>query len=255
MNGSLVRDGVRNLIPYLFLPVAFPNHLIRPAVRILMYHRVARLPAYDQLTVTPDASREHRGAEVALARRHAGAGGDGAGTRRAVWADGGRGRSMTATATTSSTRCRCCVATMSRPQSRHRRLQRRLPPAPALPGRTRAPAPGLGRDRRRWPRAGDLNRLAHVDHRFLTRLDDKAAERRYAGSRREIAERIGADVESSVIGAGDVTARERPWPPPPATAPPCACCPGGNRDARERFTLRRTEVTDRDGGRELLFKL
>ena len=45
MNATAVRNGVRNMIPYLFLPVAYPDHLMRPAVRILMYHRVARLPA------------------------------------------------------------------------------------------------------------------------------------------------------------------------------------------------------------------
>lgn len=48
---------LRKLFALLCWPLAALRNLVSPGVRILMFHRVDRLPAYDQLTVSPERFR------------------------------------------------------------------------------------------------------------------------------------------------------------------------------------------------------
>ena len=45
---------MRRLLASALLPYARLRNTFSPGLRILMYHRVARLAAYDQLTVSPE---------------------------------------------------------------------------------------------------------------------------------------------------------------------------------------------------------
>jgi peptidoglycan/xylan/chitin deacetylase (PgdA/CDA1 family) len=256
MNATAVRNGVRNMIPYLFLPVAYPDHLMRPAVRILMYHRVARLPAYDQLTVTPERFEEQiaalksrwRVVSLADAVRELESGAPRVPTAVVTFDDGYRDNLINALPVLR----RHGVPATIFVTARFSDGSRRHPRYPDEPGQ-------LHLD---W---GEIAALAKepgiaigshtLTHPFLTRLDDKAAEDEVAGSRREIAEHVGRDVDFFCYPSGDLTARERALVAAAGYRAAVSVCPGGNRDATERYALRRTEVTDRDGARELLFKL
>jgi peptidoglycan/xylan/chitin deacetylase (PgdA/CDA1 family) len=221
-----------------------------------MYHRVTRLPDYDQLTVTPERFEEQiaalkarwRVVSLAQAVSELEAGGPPAPTAVVTFDDGYRDNLINALPV----------------------LRRHAVPA------TIFVTAGFSDGSRRHPRYPDEAGRLHLDweeiaalarepgisigshtltHPFLTRLDDQAAEREVAGSRREIAARIGMDVDFFCYPSGDLTSRERALAAAAGYRAAVSVCPGGNRDARERFALRRTEVTDRDGGRELLLKL
>jgi peptidoglycan/xylan/chitin deacetylase (PgdA/CDA1 family) len=94
-----------------------------------------------------------------------------------------------------------------------------------------------------------------LTHPFLTRLDDRAAEEEIAGSRREIAEHAGASVDFFCYPSGDLTEREERLAAAAGYRAAVSVCPGANRGTRDKFALRRTEVTDKDGARELTLKL
>jgi peptidoglycan/xylan/chitin deacetylase (PgdA/CDA1 family) len=94
-----------------------------------------------------------------------------------------------------------------------------------------------------------------LSHPYLSRVDDAAAEAEIAGSRRELAARLGREVEFFCYPSGDVGARELRLAAAAGYRAAVSVRPGGNRDLGERFALRRTEVTDRDGPRELALKL
>ena len=51
--------SLRNLLSRALLPFTRVYQTIRPGIRILMYHRVAELQNYDQLTVHPSRFEEH----------------------------------------------------------------------------------------------------------------------------------------------------------------------------------------------------
>jgi peptidoglycan/xylan/chitin deacetylase (PgdA/CDA1 family) len=256
MNASTVRDGVRNLVPYLFLPVAFPDHLVRPAVRILMYHRVARLPGYDQLTVTPERFEEQiatlsarwRVVTLAQAMTELESGAPRVPTAVVTFDDGYRDNLENALPVLRRYNVPATIfvtARFSDGAQRH----------PRYPDEA-------GRLHLDWDEIAALGKEPGISigshtltHPFLTRLDDEAAGREVTGSRREIAAHLGQDVDFFCYPSGDLTDREQALVAAAGYRAAVSVCPGGNRDARERFALRRTEITDRDGARELLLKL
>jgi peptidoglycan/xylan/chitin deacetylase (PgdA/CDA1 family) len=256
MNASTVRAGIRSAIPYMFLPLAYPEHLMRPAIRILMYHRVTRLPGYDQLTVTPErfedqiAALKSRWHVVTLAEAVATleSGGPRAPTAVVTFDDGYLDNLVNALPVLRRHDVPATIfvtARFSDGSQRHPRY-----------------AGESGRLHLDWDEIATLAREPGISigshtltHPYLTRLDHRAAEREVAGSRDEIAEHIGKAVDFFCYPSGDVTARERALAAAAGYRAAVSVCPGGNRDARDRFALRRTEVTERDGARELRLKL
>jgi peptidoglycan/xylan/chitin deacetylase (PgdA/CDA1 family) len=92
-------------------------------------------------------------------------------------------------------------------------------------------------------------------HPFLSRLDEMSAAREISDSRREISQRLGKEVEFFCYPSGDFTNRECALVASAGYRAAVSVRPGVNRNFDERFALRRTEITDRDGARELRLKL
>jgi peptidoglycan/xylan/chitin deacetylase (PgdA/CDA1 family) len=247
---------LRKAVPYACLPLAFPSYRLRPAIRILMYHRVARLGVYDQLTVTPEHFAEQmatlvsrcRVISLAQALSELGAGGPRTPAAVLTFDDGYRDNLVHAL-----------------PVLRRHGL-------PATIFLTARFADGT----LRHPRYPDEPGQLHLDwsevvamaaepgitfgshtltHPFLTRVDEAEVAREIAGSRQEIAQRLGTEVEFFCYPSGDFTGRERALVAAAGYKGAVSVCPGVNRDIGERYALRRTEITDRDGPEELRLKL
>ncbi|MFZ5892887.1 MAG: polysaccharide deacetylase family protein [Myxococcota bacterium] len=251
-----LRDRVRKLMPYLFLPAAYPNHRLRPSVRILMYHRVTRLPKYDQLTVTPERFDEqltalkanYRVVSLAQALNELEGGPPQAPTVVVTFDDGYRDNLEHALPILQRHNIPATIfvtARFSDGTQRH----------PRYPNES-------GKLHLDWSEVKSLSDEPGISigshtltHPFLSRVSEERAVAEIAGSREEIANHIGKPVEFFCYPSGDFTARERRLVESAGYRAAVSVCPGANRDLSERFELRRTEVTDRDGARELLLKL
>jgi len=247
---------LRKAVSYACLPLAYPSNLLRPAIRILMFHRVARLAAYDQLTVTPErfeqqiATLVSRSRVISLARAVAEleAGGPRAPGVVLTFDDGYRDNLVHALPVLRRHGLPATIFLTARfvdGTMRH----------PRYPEET-------GQLHLDW---NDVSAMASepgitfgshtLTHPFLSRLGDAEVAREIADSRREIAERIGTEVEFFCYPSGDLGERERTLVASAGYRAAVSVCPGTNRDTRERYALRRTEVTDRDGPEELRLKL
>lgn len=250
------RVPLRRAIPYACLPFMAPAQRIRPAIRILMYHRVNRLGRYDQLTVAPERFEEQMAALVARTRIIS--------LAQAV-AELERGYPTSA----------AVVLTFDdgyRDNLVHAIPVLRRFGLPATIFVTTQFADGTIRHPRYPDEAGrlhlDWREIADlaadpnitfgshtITHPFLSQLDNAAMAREISESRAEITRRIGAPVDFFCYPSGDLTDRERACVASAGYKAAVSVCPGVNRNLGERYALRRTEVTDRDGPTELRLKL
>jgi peptidoglycan/xylan/chitin deacetylase (PgdA/CDA1 family) len=227
-----------------------------PRLRILMYHRVARLPAPDQLNVTPERF-ERQIAWLAAHRRVVG-------LPAAVAEIAGAG-----------TLADSVVVTFD--DGYLDNLENALPVLQrhGIPATIFVTSAFCGQSRRhpRYPdEAGRLHldweevrRLAALPgvtigshtrtHPYLSRLGESDAWDEIDASRREIEDRIGTPVEHFCYPSGDVTAREIRLVKQAGYASAVTVAPGGNAAGCDTYALRRTEVTDRDEPAELALKL
>jgi len=247
---------LRKAVPYACVPLVFPSYRLYPAVRILMYHRVARLGAYDQLTVTPERFEEQiatlvsrcRVISLAQALTELEAGGPRTPAAVLTFDDGYRDNLVHALPVLRRHGLPATIFLTARFADgtlRHRRY-------PDEPGQLHLD----WRDIAVMAAEPGITFGSHtLTHPFLSRLDEAAVVREIAGSRREIAERIGSEVEFFCYPSGDFTGRERALVASAGYRAAVSVCPGGNRDISERYALRRTEITDRDGPEELRLKL
>lgn len=247
---------LRAAAPYGLLLGTGPYYLLRPGIRMLMYHRVDRLPAYDQLTVSPERFAEQIGYLASryrmLSLDQAVAELSGAGRVRpgvvVTFDDGYRDNLVHAlpvlrrhrVPATIFVTTRFCDQDLNHPRygagSRHLHLTWEEV-------RELASEPGIT--------VGSHT----VTHPFLSRLDAQAATREIAGSRELIAERLGRAVDFFCYPSGEFTVREEQLVAAAGYRAAVSVAPGVNRTGTPRFALRRTEVTDRDGPRELALKL
>jgi peptidoglycan/xylan/chitin deacetylase (PgdA/CDA1 family) len=221
-----------------------------------MYHRVARLPGYDQLAVTPQRFEEQmaylaahcRVVSLAQAVNELERGGRLTPAVAVTFDDGYRDnlthalpilRRYNIPATVFVT-ARFCDQALRHPRYpvEEGRLHLDWSDARAL---VREPGIAIG---------------SHtLTHPFLSRLDDTRAHAEIADSRREIADQIGAEVEFFCYPSGDLSEREVALVAASGYRAAVSVAPGANRSTAARFALRRTEVTDRDGAGELALKL
>ncbi len=247
---------VRSLLPYAFLPATYPAYRLRPAIRILMYHRVARLGRFDQLTVTPDRFDEQlatmasrcRVISLADAVTELELGAPRTPAVVVTFDDGYRDNLVNALP---SLRRLGIPATIF-VTARFTDGTLRHPRYPDEPGQLHLDWNDLGA----LSREPGISIGSHtLSHPHLTRLDDGAAAAEISDSRAEIAERIGRPVEFFCYPSGDLGERERRLVAAAGYRAAVSVRPGANHGLEDRFALRRTEVTDRDGARELALKL
>lgn len=247
---------VRRLVASGLWPMAKIRESVRPGWRILMYHRVDTLPAYDQLTVQP----AHFQAQMeALAERYAVVGLDdglrelSAGRlarpmvsitfddgyldnlRHAVPILSRLGLPATIFVTT-----RFCDQTASHP---------------------RYPADGH-RLHLNWDEVRELAATPGISigshtasHPHLPAVSDEQARDEIAGSRGEIEARLGAPVRWLCYPSGDFGAREARLAREAGYVGAVSVAPGANHPRDDLFALNRTEVTDLDSVADLGFKL
>jgi peptidoglycan/xylan/chitin deacetylase (PgdA/CDA1 family) len=247
---------IRKAVSYACLPLAYPSYRLFPAVRILMYHRVARLPSFDQLTVTPERFEQQIATLVSQCRVIS--------LAQAVTELESGGPRTPAVALTFDDGYRDNLVHALPVMQRHGLPATIFLTARFVDGDSRHP---------RYPDESGQLHLSWQDvlamaaqpgitfgshtltHPFLSRLDDAAAAREISDSRKELAQRLGSEVEFFCYPSGDLTERERRLVASAGYRAAVSVCPGVNRDASERYALRRTEITDRDGPEELRMKL
>ncbi|WP_298293617.1 polysaccharide deacetylase family protein [Thiomonas sp.] len=246
---------MRRLLATALLPYAALQNAWHPGLRILMYHRVARLPAYDQLTVSPQRFAQHM-QELA---RH-----------RVVSLDDGL-RAL------QSGRIRQPLFAVTFDDGYLDNLTEALP----ILQRYRIPAtifvttrfcdqalshPRYGTTAQRlhlnWDEVQTLARTPGITigshtltHPYLPTLGDAAAAQEIHDSRAQIAARLHQTVAYFCYPSGDLSARELLLVRQAGYAAAVSVAPGVNHPGTDRYQLRRTEITERDDLPQFRLKL
>jgi peptidoglycan/xylan/chitin deacetylase (PgdA/CDA1 family) len=246
---------LRQSVPALLGPWTAAYQRLSPSVRILMYHRIDRVAAFDQLVVHPERFEEQmanlsaRARVISLAQAV-----DELASRPirpavvVTFDDGYRDNLTEALPILQRYRIPAtvfvttdfCEQKLSHPRygaSANRRLH-------------------LDWDEVRALRAAGVTIGSHtVSHPFLTRLPAAQARREVLESKRLIEQALGAGVDFFCYPSGDFGARELGFVREAGYRAAVSVAPGGNRRTTSRLALNRTEITDRDGASELHRKL
>jgi peptidoglycan/xylan/chitin deacetylase (PgdA/CDA1 family) len=229
---------------------------VRPGIRFLMYHRVADLNEYDQLTVTPDHFKAHiahlakyynvisfSDAVAQLAVAHVSAK-DVVLTFDDGYVDNFTNalpvlRAFQIPATLFIT-TKFCDQAMSHP--RYKQGKERL---------------HLTWDEVRALATESLITIGShtITHPFLSRLSERDVQREISGSKRILEEKIGAEIYYFCYPSGDFTLREQQHVQQAGYKAAVSVAPGVNRDLHNPFALRRTEMNDKDDEHDLRLKL
>jgi len=251
-----VKTLLRGVASYALALGTGPYNQLRPGIRILMYHRVDRLPTYDQLTVSParfaeqieHLATQYRVISLEQAVGELLRGGPIQFGVVITFDDGYRDNLVHAlpvllhyqVPATIFVTTRFCDQNLSHPRygsgSEHLHLTWQEV-------RELANEPGIT--------IGSHT----MTHPFLSRLDAQAATREIVGSRELIGKQLNRTVDFFCYPSGEFTAREVQMVTAAGYRAAVSVAPGANRVGTQRFALRRTEVTDKDGPRELALKL
>ncbi len=252
-----MKAALRSLVAAICRPATRASERARPGLRVLMYHRVARVDGFDQLTVSPErfdaqmralaASRRVVGLVDGLRAVRAGALDQ---PMVAVTFDDGYLDNLVeaapillrhGVAATVFVSTGFCEQTMVHPRY-------------AAYARSR-----LHLD---WDEVAELASLpgieigSHTDtHPYLPRLPDARAREEIAGSRDRIARRLGRDVRAFCYPSGDVGAREARLALDAGYEFAVTVSPGVNRRGFDPMLVRRTEITQRDDAEAFALKL
>jgi peptidoglycan/xylan/chitin deacetylase (PgdA/CDA1 family) len=227
----------------------------RPGLRILMYHRVDRLPAYDQLTVDPDRfarqmawlARHRRLLSLPDAVAELEAGGPREEGVVVTFDDGYRDNLVHAV-----------------PVLRRHAIPATIFVAAAFGDQSRRHPryPGAGPLHLDWDELRGIARDplftvgSHtLTHPYLSRLPEERAREEIAASRARIAAELGRAVDFFCYPSGDVGPREVGLVRAAGYRAAVTVAPGANRPGTPLLELRRTEVTDRDELLDLRAKL
>ncbi len=250
-----VETVARRVVPAALRPVTAAYARLRPAIRILMYHRIDRVAGFDQLVVRPERfeqqmaylARHHRVVPLAEAVRELSVG-----VQRpavAVTFDDGYRDNLTQALPILQRHGIPATVFVTTDFCELRRSHPRY-------GSTRRADLHLDwEDVRALRRAGLAIGSHTLSHPHLTRLPPAEARREIVDSRRLIEDAIGSEVEAFCYPSGDFGRRELVWVGEAGYRAAVSVAPGGNRPGVSLYALRRTEVTDRDGAAELSAKL
>jgi peptidoglycan/xylan/chitin deacetylase (PgdA/CDA1 family) len=230
-----------------------------PGIRILMYHRVVPLPAFDQLSVHPDRFAAHMAylskncdvLSLAQAVRSMDESNLQSGSRPKIvvtFDDGYRDNLLHAFPILSKYRLPAtifvttgfCDQSISHP--RYLRTQDRL---------------HLDWAEVRELASSDLITIGShtITHPYLSRVSSDQAETEIMQSRVRIESEINRKVGFFCYPSGDVTSREMAISKQAGYQASVTVAPGLNRSGTLRHLLRRTEITDRDTPSDLAMKI
>lgn len=247
---------MRRLLASALLPYARLRSTFSPGLRILMYHRVARLAAYDQLTVSPERFDQQMRELAAhkVVSLEAGLQALRAGPLReplfAVTFDDGYLDNLTEALpilerhripATIFVTTQFCDQALSHP---------------------RYGDPGAQRLHLDWDEVRRLARTPGITigshtrtHPYLPTIGDAMAQQEIALSRTEIAEHLHAPVAYFCYPSGDLGPRERALVQQSGYVAAVSVAPGVNRQGADLYQLKRTEITDRDDEAQFRLKL
>jgi peptidoglycan/xylan/chitin deacetylase (PgdA/CDA1 family) len=250
-----VKAWLRKLIALLCWPFAALHNLVSPGVRILMFHRVDTLPAYDQLTVSPERFRQqmqwlaahYRVVPLTQALDEITAGRVSRRTVVITFDDGYYDnckyalpvlREMGLPATVFVT------TQFASGEAQHARY------------------PEAGRlhmdwnEVRQWLDAPGNEVGAHSrTHPYLSRLTDEHCAQEIAGCMQDFTEKGIPHNGIFCYPSGDVGMREADLARRSGYVAAVTVAPGANRSGIDRYWLRRTEITDQDDGTSFFLKL
>ena len=247
---------MRKLLATALLPYAKLRNAWRPGLRILMYHRVAPLAAYDQLTVSPArfaqqmqelAQHQVVGLEDGLRALQSGP------LRTpliAVTFDDGYLDNLTEALpvlqrygipATIFVTTQFCDQALSHP---------------------RYGDPGAQRLHLNWDEVATLARTPGITigshtltHPYLPTISDALAQQEIATSREIITTHLRRAVDYFCYPSGDLSARELQIVRQAGYAAAVSVAPGVNGHNADLFQLKRTEITDRDDVSQFRLKL
>ncbi|MEW6560212.1 MAG: polysaccharide deacetylase family protein [Pseudomonadota bacterium] len=247
---------MRRLLATALLPYAKLRNALSPGLRILMYHRVARLPAYDQLTVSPErfdrqmqqlAAHKVVSLEEGLRALRAGP------LREPMFAvtfDDGYLDNITEAApilerhripATIFVTTQFCDQALSHPRYGDTGEQRLHLDWDEVRRLARTPGISIGSHTRTHP--------------YLPTISDALAQQEIELSRTQIAEQLQAPVSFFCYPSGDLGPRELALVRQAGYAAAVSVAPGVNHANADLFQLRRTEITDRDDEAQFRLKL
>jgi peptidoglycan/xylan/chitin deacetylase (PgdA/CDA1 family) len=246
---------IREMVSGLIYPVTRVLETMSPGIRILMYHRVRPVAAYDQLAVTPERfesqmrwlSQHHRviGMDQALQEL---ADGDNRSAVVVTFDDGYLGTLQYAWPIMKKYHIPATLFVTTNfcdGKAIHPRYQW-----------------DSGRVHLNWSEVKQLATEPGItigshtlSHPYLSRLDDVLARAEIVDSGRKITEQLGIPTEVFCYPSGDYGERELKYVREAGYRGAVTVSPGRNRDSVNLFALRRTEVNDRDSVRQLRCKL
>jgi peptidoglycan/xylan/chitin deacetylase (PgdA/CDA1 family) len=245
----------RQLVPALFYPWTAAVHGVAPGIRVLMYHRVDRISSYDQLNVTPERFESQM---AHLAQHHRVIG-----LRQAVDALQSRTLPGNAVVITFDDGYKDNLVHAYPVLKRYGLPATIFVTTHFCDGRVFHPRYAGAADLHlTWD---DVRRLAQdplitigshtMTHPHLPTLTDAEAHREIAESRNIIQSQLNAPVDFFCYPSGNFGLREMQLVKAAGYAAAVSVAPGRNRDFATPFSLRRTEITDRDGAWEFRAKL
>jgi peptidoglycan/xylan/chitin deacetylase (PgdA/CDA1 family) len=247
---------MRKLLATALLPYATLRNAWRPGLRILMYHRVAQLAAYDQLTVSPArfAQQMQELAQHQVISLEDGLRALQSGPLRkplfAVTFDDGYLDNLTEALpilqrygipATIFVTTQFCDQAISHPRYGTQGAQRLHLDWDEVATLARAPGITIG---------------SHtLTHPYLPTISDTLAQQEIATSRTVIATHLQRPVDYFCYPSGDLSPRELQFVQQAGYAAAVSVAPGVNDQRSDRFQLKRTEITDRDDPSQFRLKL
>ncbi|WP_449369710.1 polysaccharide deacetylase family protein [Thiomonas sp.] len=238
---------MRRLLATALLPYAKLRNTLSPGLRVLMYHRVADLPTYDQLTVSPArfAQQMQELSRHDVVSLEAGLRAIQAGPLRqplfAVTFDDGYLDNLNE-ALPILQRYRIPATIFVTTQFCDQALSH--------PRYGSQPAERLHLN---WDEVGTLAQSPGItigshtrSHPYLPTVSDALAQQEITASRAEIAAHLNKPVEYFCYPSGDLSPRELQLVRQAGYAAAVSVAPGVNRHGVDVFQLKRTEITDRD---------
>ena len=247
---------IRKAFSSMLFPFAAAYTRTRPGIRILMYHRVDRLPCYDQLTVSPERFERHmaylathqRVISLTQALAELASTGKMRSAVAVTFDDGYRDNLLYALPILERYKIPATIFITTQFCDQTHRHPRYAHTVQAL--------------HLTWEEARDLSRKhgitlgSHsVSHPYLSRLSDQQAELEISESRRLVQQHTGSAADFFCYPSGDYGSRESGYVKQAGYLGAVTVAPGVNRKTTPLHELRRTEITQNDSVADLKAKL